>query len=496
MLRRDKEPGGPRRSLHLHILLRGTTGSKKVLQFKSSYFPYISAPKDHNSQPIHFDEEYNTSDTLWPKCTPKKRIALSKNHKVAGDTVKNILHRFGYVHNLTFLLPRPFMPSRAYPRNFSSEVFMPVPNTTPADMWVYHAVYDGDWLRARLPPDTVRLTIIREPLAHFKSVWNYYNIQRRFKIPGNGTDSIFAFLENPLKYDQRCGHGPHAPLCLTLNSMAVDLGFPIDSNKKVLPGGDHEEKERITKDFVEKISQEFPLVMLTEQFDLSLILLRRNMCWSLKDILYYKVNSRQYDYKEVDIIGSHKQAHREWSYVDYALYDFFNRTFWERVSKEGDSFWDEVKFFRYVNEKMREHCDDIVWGNACSRHGSSLVVSDTRWGPGFTIDREFCLLAKRGLVCHYSIQAERNGRMLSMAPHSGTDTLQAIRRDAVYREHCVYCRTQWCHPLDYLTHFYRDGYISRTEYMLARRKNFPRSLRKCRLPPKVLSPSDRYLHSV
>ncbi|KAI8515508.1 hypothetical protein Bbelb_063210 [Branchiostoma belcheri] len=51
----------------------------------------------------------------WQRCEAKTHIVLAKNHKVGGDTVKNIINNFGYRKNLTFLLPKPFKSSMAYP---------------------------------------------------------------------------------------------------------------------------------------------------------------------------------------------------------------------------------------------------------------------------------------------------------------------------------------------------------------------------------------------
>ncbi|XP_035676896.1 uncharacterized protein LOC118415991 isoform X2 [Branchiostoma floridae] len=301
-----------------------------------------------------------------------------------------------------------------------------------------------------------------------------------------------ALLKNhkePAKYDPICGHGSHEPLCFTQNSMAADLGFLLKDNQKLQSLKSSKARKAMAQAFVRKIQEDFPFVMIMEYFDESLVLLRRMMCWSMKDILYYSVNSKRYSYKHVEIQGEDKDRHEEWNYVDYALYDHFNKTFWQKVSETGNSFREEVAFFQQVNQKMRDHCTALIQkSQPCSRYGATLEVSDTQWGPGFTVDREFCLLARRGLRCHFTLQAERLTKALGIRSRE----LQQGTRNEVERElnrYCNYCKLKIrCNKEDYLAHFYREGYISAKQYEEFKKITFPELSRSCSLPPTVLRP--------
>ncbi|XP_078678631.1 galactose-3-O-sulfotransferase 3-like isoform X2 [Branchiostoma floridae x Branchiostoma belcheri] len=444
----------------------------------------------------------STSSVPWPTCTERRRLAFAKNHKVGGDTVKRIFDRYGYVRKLNMVLPRSLVVSGMYPYKLDPKSFLPPPPNQTFDMLQYHTVYERERYREILPKDTVYLTIIREPLSHFKSTWNYYKLQKRFHIKDSGQDPILTFLADPGKYDKKCGHGRHFPYCFTHNAMSADLGFPETTNKRVVPGCDPEERETITREFVQIIEEDFELVMLTQYFDESLVLLKRLMCWSLKDILYFPINTRSYASKETQIPPKLRQNHKEWSYVDYALYDHFNQTFWRRVNSERNDFWGEVRYFRHIKEKMRELCNGYKSSKPCSV--SFLYFKDSRWGPGFRLDRNFCMLAKRSLKCHLLLESEHAAKALGLnrsniTNYSDVDftlfqkavksrkTQKSRKRQTeqktidVVLDNCAYCNMRNCGPLDYLSHFYHEGDINSDTYHAIVNREHPNFVRQCNI---------------
>jgi galactosylceramide sulfotransferase len=49
------------------------------------------------------------------------------------------------------------------------------------------------------------------------------------------------------------------------------------------------ESQKSVKKMIQKIDQEFDLVMIVEQLDESLILLKKLLCWETDDMVYFKV---------------------------------------------------------------------------------------------------------------------------------------------------------------------------------------------------------------
>ena len=48
----------------------------------------------------------------------------------------------------------------------------------------------------------------------------------------------------------------------------------------------------VVKNAIKTLDQDFDMVLLMEHFDESLILLRRQLCWKIDDVVYFKLNER------------------------------------------------------------------------------------------------------------------------------------------------------------------------------------------------------------
>ncbi|XP_035683357.1 galactose-3-O-sulfotransferase 2-like [Branchiostoma floridae] len=416
----------------------------------------------------------------WLQCEggrERKHIAYPKNHKVGGSTLFSILSRYAYTKKLNVIIPRPFLLSRMYPYTLYPEYYMPPPHNQTFEISMHHTVYNRTRFPQIMPKDTAYVTIVRKPLYHLISAWNAYSYGEKFGL-SKTKNPIATFLADPKKYDRHCGHGIHVPLCLTQNSISVDLGFLPSDNEKVTLGSDPGRREDIMKTFVRTVDQDFDLVMLTEYYDESLVLLKRLMCWSVRDILYIKAeNVRKANVVEIELSPELKQNHKEWSYVDYALYDHFNKALWRRINSSGNDYWGEVRYFKSLNIQIRNHCQ--VQDPCSLDRKPPLVVNSTRWGPGFVVDSDLCLLLRRDIYCRVDIQAERVGKSLwltksNRSVYSRGDTGRKYRYGnilPVVEQHCVYCtRLGQCENLDTLGHFRRDGYISEEVYQMTRKR--------------------------
>ncbi|XP_066299301.1 galactose-3-O-sulfotransferase 3-like [Branchiostoma lanceolatum] len=405
----------------------------------------------------------------WLECEggrERKRLAYPKNHKVGGTTFSSILSRYAYTKRLNVVIPKPWTTaSRMYPYRLYPKYYMPPPPNQTFDIFLHHVVYNRKRFPQIMPKDTAYVTIIRKPLNHLKSAWSFYHYKKRLRL-SKSKNPIATFLADPAKYDHNCGHGIHLPVCFTQNSISVDLGFPPSDNKKVTLGSDPDRREEITQKFVQTIDQDFDLVMLAEYYDESLVLLKRLMCWTMQDIVYFKSsNVRNRHGEEIQLPSELRQTHKDWSYVDYALYDHFNRSLWRRINSSGNDYWGEVKYFKELNKEILHHCQD-----PCSFHKGKppFEVNSTRWGPGFTVDSDMCLLLRRDFSCHMFIQAERVGKSLRLPQQKHRRGKPTNPVMAVVTPYCIYCALRKglrkCENLDTLSHFYRDGYISEEVY--------------------------------
>lgn len=130
------------------------------------------------------------------------------------------------------------------------------------------------------------------------------------------------------------------------NSMFFDLGYDNLS----------EEESYINKAITE-MDAIFDLVLITEYFDESLILMKELLSWSWDDILYVKVNSRKQN-EEQGEENSHLEAlTRRWTKADAALYDYFNATLWRKIAAYGvDRMAADLVELARRKEGLKEKC--------------------------------------------------------------------------------------------------------------------------------------------
>ncbi len=168
------------------------------------------------------------------------------------------------------------------------------------------------------------------------------------------------------------------------------------------------------------------MVGITEQFDLSLILLRRHLCWDIGDIVYTPLKTatpysttgskqNQTDSSKPGYIHSSKLVSSQDKFTNldsryrtanpnaYIIYDYFYRIFMEKVAKENqEDLKAELEFFNEVKSKIQDYCPqhfreilkepqkflDTV------DQKEALHFPESPWGPAFHIDPVMCALQR------------------------------------------------------------------------------------------------------
>ncbi|XP_062821487.1 galactose-3-O-sulfotransferase 3 [Anolis carolinensis] len=298
-------------------------------------------------------------------------VAFLKTHKTASSTVQNLLFRFAERHNVTVALPHHACDHQfCYPRNFSARFVHPY--TLPPRVIASHLRFNGGELRRLMPNDTIYITILREPVGMFESLFSYYNQYcPAFKRVPNG--SMEAFLDEPYRY-----YRPHEKFAMYAhNTMVYDLGGDPERNP------DHD--PAYLPRFVRQVESIFSLVMLAEYFDESLVLLRRLLAWDLEDVLYVKLNMRSPESK-LNITSPHLvEQIRAWNALDARLYDHFNATFWRKMGEVGqDCVRKEVRALRQACGRLAQHC---FGGQPQLRPAMQIKNKELRpWQPSAKVD--------------------------------------------------------------------------------------------------------------
>ena len=264
-----------------------------------------------NLEPVHVRDIthetkiHNDGDV----CTEKRNIFFLKIAKTGSTTVQQLLLRFGLVRNLSFML---FVNKWAYPSRTFRHLLLPEPNRSTGFDGRYnilcdHTMYSESEVKQLMPQDTFYLTNLRHPFTHVKSYINYANIFTTLNI-SKKQDFLEDLLSNPEQHDR---------VYRTRNIMAKFFG--LNRNVSDLAAGDA---------LIKQIDANFHLVLIMERIDESLVLMKRRLCWSAKDILFLPLRVLKYKGKATGTQEDEDSLiarHRKWSGIDYAIYDHFVR---------------------------------------------------------------------------------------------------------------------------------------------------------------------------
>ncbi|XP_002737894.1 galactosylceramide sulfotransferase-like [Saccoglossus kowalevskii] len=279
--------------------------------------------------------------------SPKKKIVFLKTYKTASTTITSILERYGLSHNLSFLLPASGHAwfSRTERFNRDMPILPPMPNTS-YSMLVGHVPFKKDALE-ELIPNATYVTIIREPVATYESIFGFFNIAHKLGIrQSNSTDSLGVFLLDPEHYIGRAND--NFQKTLLRNRQMFDIGLDVKNY----------DNQTVISDVITRAATEFDLVMIAEYFDESLLLLRKLLSWEFEDIVYLRQNVRS-DALRYEIDDWKRQQILKLNAADVKLYQYFNRTLWKTIETYGESFADDLARFRSMLWKIQYECLDV-----------------------------------------------------------------------------------------------------------------------------------------
>ena len=242
-------------------------------------------------------------------CTERRNVFFLKIAKTGSTTVQQLLLRFGLVRDLSFML---FVNKWTYPSPKFSHLLLPEPSRTTGfdgryNILCEHTLYSEPEVNKLMPNNTFYLANLRHPLTHVKSVINYHNMFKKLNI-SKTKNFLSDLLLDPVGHDK---------LNSTRNIMARFFGLPREVND--LTVGDA---------LIRLVDEKFNLVLIMERIDESLVLMKRRLCWSTKDILYLPLRVEKYKGKINGKEEDQEQLiaqHRKWSAIDYAMYAHFGR---------------------------------------------------------------------------------------------------------------------------------------------------------------------------
>ena len=286
-------------------------------------------------------------------CQPISHIYYLKTHKTGSSTIGTMILKYGIIRNRTIVLD-PDLADMQWPAPLELNEVSSLVNKDSAKIFSSHIRFNKGPVNTIFPkPKAKYITILRNPLDRFKSAWLFYGYTRRTGV-SSAEGPLNKFLRSPNALEE---------IRKRLSNTNVYRIYNHISNSNLFDMGLEQENLQnmaLVKRYIDKMEEEFDLVMIADYFDESLILLKRLLCWEFEDIVYVKLRAKK---KKLEFEEEVKRNILIWNRADATLFDHFNKTFWRKVQQEGPSFYEDLKVFRKINHDYQAMCQSIEYQN-------------------------------------------------------------------------------------------------------------------------------------
>lgn len=194
-----------------------------------------------------------------------------------------------------------------------------------------------------MPPDTFYFSILRNPVFMMESLFTYYKAIPAF--------NNFRTLEDFLLDDGRSFNATFPSNHYAQNILTFDFGF---NNSALLSKVELEERAAA---IISAVEQEFQLILISEYFDESMVLLRHALCWTLEDVVSFRLNSRSKESRQ-PLSAEMIERVKRWSSLDWRLYQHFNASFWRQIDTllGPAKLQEEVELLRARRAALEKAC--------------------------------------------------------------------------------------------------------------------------------------------
>ena len=312
-------------------------------------------------------------------------------HKAASTTVFNVFIRFAMSRQLNVMFPRHGnILSQGKP---GLRELAPHPKAPPFhfDILCNHVIFNYKTISPYFPPDTKYVAIVRDPWTQVHSAYYYYtNV-----YPTAYMKKAFNLEEFIRKQPQ---YEPRDPFkSFTNNRMSLDLGLPpshVTNSSYVTP-------------FLRHLDSVFHLVLIADRFDESMVLMKRLFGWTMKDIVYRKLNTQKVPRKKTEQSDPDlEKQFKRFEHFDVAVYEHCTKIFNQKIENEGPDFADELETFVSIRKQICEFCDGKI-------SGSELVIFRSKWNEQVVVQRAECAVLSVGeLTLNTAARMKQIARLL------------------------------------------------------------------------------------
>ncbi|XP_077995045.1 galactosylceramide sulfotransferase-like [Glandiceps talaboti] len=288
--------------------------------------------------------EYSRKDP----CKPKNNFVFIKTDKTGGSTIANIFFRYGLQKNLVAALD----PNRSFAIDYNStlqkfNILQYNCTDFPGyNLMANHVVYHRSAMD-NVVKNAKYITIFRSAESHVKSRYYYYGRFKGLQF-SNSSNPLFEYLKAiEARYARK-----------------TDVVYPMSLNTQIRRFGIQEQDpDSVIDERIKQLDSELDLVMLTEYFDESLVLLKKMMCWDFEDVVYhsFKVHTKE----QPPITPEMRNIMQTLVRPDIKLYEHFNNTFWDNVRNYDGDFTADLIQFRSIQRKISLECEEELDSDYC-----------------------------------------------------------------------------------------------------------------------------------
>lgn len=329
----------------------------------------------------------------------KRHVVFLKVHKTGSSSVQNIFLRFGDSRNLTFILGHDdknksqsgFPNVISYKNTLNDDLIVPPPPGETYEILCCHLIFNRSSFTRYLPPDSVYIGIVRDPITRLESAIRY------FRMFSNVNLSDFA--DDPLAFDKRLPS-------MANNRMAFEFGFPLHLFPSKSVGISPNSFLEVT-DYLNQLKEIFHLILVNEYMNESLILMKRVLNWHVKDVIYQKKLVAKPEVKRIFSENDVPKLQR-YLHLDYTLYNMAVKELKKKIDQAGEDLKDEVNHFNAVIGKVTEYCESVK-GN---ERDKVLHVEASSWDTEFVVTPNDCkLYLKHEIAYIQDIRRHMYGRI-------------------------------------------------------------------------------------
>ena len=355
------------KELHLQNLLTSTTHLKHLLT------SYTHLPSSTNIPP-----------------QPKRHVVFAKVHKAASTTMHSIFMRYAFRHDLDPVLNLKGIhieeDDYKMPRGF---LYKPSRGQT-YDILCSHILFNVTEISPYFPHDTIYIGILRKPFPQFLSAFAYYFRKKNEFFSGlirdNTGNPVEQFLNNTDYYLQVFQTKLKPDKSKINNRMSVDLGIRLENFEQM------KKNSSFIQEFIERVDKTFSLMLLSERFLESLVLMRRILGWTTQDVVFIKKNALSHHGKPSWVkrkrYSDHVQARfDQWAAFDVALYRHFERRLTEKMNSQSADFHQEVQDLERLTRGVSHVCSRAVLG---ATHDTLVTFPATEWSSEVTLTTDDC----------------------------------------------------------------------------------------------------------